>query len=59
MSDKALERYVKGANPIVDDLLKIVSKYFIEGTRQDEYAKNQQILIEAGNNIVDWRRLLK
>ena len=54
-----LKQYLKDADIIQNDILALISKYFIEGTGQDNYSRAQAILIEAGNNIVDWRRCLK
>jgi len=54
-----LKEYLDDCNKIEADLLKLISKYFIEGTGVDIYGQVQAKLIEAGNNIVDWRRQLK
>ena len=52
-----LKNYLDDTNKIEADILKIIRKYYIEGTGVDVYG--QAKLIEAGNNIVDWRRQLK
>ena len=54
-----LKEYLKECAPIEADLLNLISKYFIEGSGVDVYGQVQAKLIEAGNNIVDWRRQLK
>ena len=54
-----LKQYLKDAETIKGDILKTISKYFLEGTGVDIYSQGQALLIEAGNNIVNWRRLLK
>ena len=54
-----LKNYLDDTNKIEADILKIIRKYYIEGTGVDVYGQVQAGLIEAGNNIVDWRRQLK
>ena len=54
-----LKEYLDDCNKIEEELLELISKYFLEGSGTDIYGQVQAALIEAGNNIVNWRGLLK
>ena len=44
---------------IDDELLELISKYLFPRYDVSRSLQYEAALIEAGNNIVDWRRLLK
>ena len=53
------QQFLDDTNKIEAEILKIIRSYYIEGMDIDLFTQAQGLLIEAGNNIVNWRRQLK